>query len=136
MNSKDKALLEKFLLKNQEVWLALKILGRLVFPLQPCWGGTPPSVKNWPNFHPAAAPPPPPTPLLRHTKILLSPDESLSFLYYFFKWEIKVQKPKMVTKIFKKKISQFFWRTFIKFSACGVHFDKDLQIMSMKVFCR
>ena len=42
MNSKDKTFLEKFVQKNQIIWIALEIFRLQGFPLQPGWGGTPP----------------------------------------------------------------------------------------------
>ena len=42
----------------------------------------------------------------------------------------------MVKKFFNNKISQLSKGIFIKLSVCGVHFFKNLQVMTAKVCCR
>ena len=42
----------------------------------------------------------------------------------------------MVKNILNNKISRLFWEIFIRFSAGGKHFYKNLQFMIMKVCCR
>ena len=85
----------------------------------------PPWVIKWPNLHPSESP----------IQILtFSPWKPYS-PYCYLKWDIKVWKLKIVIKFSTTKLANFS-RESRKNSACGVHFYKDLQFITMKVTYR
>ena len=81
MNSRDKAILKKFCVKESSNLIDLECFGPAGFSVIAVLGCLPPLwIKKWPNLHVSEF----------HTNFLHSSHESLTQAYYYLKWEIKV----------------------------------------------
>ena len=122
---KDKAFLEDFCVKQLSILIDVEHFGAAGFLLHPCWCSTPPISQKVTKSPPIIVP--------YKTNFYILSMKALLHPIITWRGRLKSKKLKMVIKILDKKISQFLWGIFIKFSSCDVHFLKNLQFMTMKI---